>query len=34
MAALKRLQWSVDIAAPASSIYQITVAPESLLAEA
>jgi uncharacterized protein YndB with AHSA1/START domain len=29
MAALKRLQWSVDIAAPASSVYQILVAPES-----
>jgi uncharacterized protein YndB with AHSA1/START domain len=29
MAALKRLQWSVDIAAPASRVYQILVAPES-----
>jgi Activator of Hsp90 ATPase homolog 1-like protein len=29
MAALKRLQWSVDIAAPASMVYQILVAPES-----
>ena len=29
MAALKRLQWSVDIAAPASGVYQILVAPES-----
>ena len=29
MAALKRLQWSVDTAAPASMVYQILVAPES-----
>ena len=29
MAALKRLQWSVDIAAPVSRVYQILVAPES-----
>jgi len=29
MPALKRLQWSVDIAAPASKVYQILVGPES-----
>lgn len=29
MPALKRLQWSVDIAAPASRVYQILVGPES-----
>jgi hypothetical protein len=28
MAALKRLQWSIDIAAPASSVYWILVAAE------
>jgi uncharacterized protein YndB with AHSA1/START domain len=29
MAALKRLQWSVDIGAPASKVYQMLVGPES-----
>ena len=29
MPALKRLQWSVDIAAPASEVYQMLVGPES-----
>jgi uncharacterized protein YndB with AHSA1/START domain len=29
MPALKRLQWSVDIAAPASKVYQVLVGPES-----
>jgi hypothetical protein len=29
MAALKRLQWSIDIAAPASRVYQMLVGPES-----
>ena len=29
MPALKRLQWSVDIAAPASKVYQMLVGPES-----
>ena len=29
MPALKRLQWSVDIAAPASQVYQTLVGPES-----
>ena len=29
MPALKRLQWSVDIAAPASKVYQLMVGPES-----
>ena len=29
MPALKRLQWSVDIAAPASKVYQMMVGPES-----
>ena len=29
MPALKRLQWSVDIAAPASMVYQMLVGPES-----
>lgn len=29
MPALKRLQWSVDIAAPASRVYQMLVGPES-----
>lgn len=29
MPALKRLQWSVDIAAPASRIYQVLVGPET-----
>lgn len=29
MPTLKRLQWSVDIAAPASRVYQMLVGPES-----
>jgi hypothetical protein len=29
MPALKRLQWSVDVAAPASVVYQMLVGPES-----
>ena len=29
MAALKRLQWSVDIAAPASQVYKTLIEPES-----
>lgn len=29
MPALRRLQWSVDIAAPASKVYQVLVGPES-----
>ncbi|HEX5685845.1 MAG TPA: hypothetical protein VFY73_17615 [Ideonella sp.] len=29
MPALKRLQWSVDIAASASMVYQMLVGPES-----
>lgn len=29
MPALKRLQWSVDIAAPASKVYQMLIGPES-----
>lgn len=29
MPALKRLQWSVDIAAPAAKVYQMLVGPES-----
>jgi len=29
MPALKRLQWSIDIAAPASKVYQMLVGPES-----
>jgi uncharacterized protein YndB with AHSA1/START domain len=29
MPALKRLQWSIDIAAPASTVYQMLVGPES-----
>lgn len=29
MPAVKRLQWSVDIAAPASRVYQVLVGPES-----
>lgn len=29
MPALKRLQWSVDIAAPASRVYHVLVGPES-----
>lgn len=29
MPALKRLQWSVDIAAPASEVYQMLIGPES-----
>lgn len=29
MPALKRLQWTVDIAAPASTVYQMLVGPES-----
>lgn len=29
MAALPRLQWSVDIAAPASKVYQMLIEPES-----
>jgi uncharacterized protein YndB with AHSA1/START domain len=29
MPALKRLQWSIDIAAPAAKVYQMLVGPES-----
>jgi uncharacterized protein YndB with AHSA1/START domain len=29
MPTLKRLQWSVDIAAPASTVYQVLVGPET-----
>jgi uncharacterized protein YndB with AHSA1/START domain len=29
MPALERLQWSVDIAAPASTVYQMLIGPES-----
>lgn len=29
MPALKRLQWSIDIAAPASVVYQVLVGPET-----
>jgi len=29
MPALKRLQWSIDIAAPASRVYQVIIGPES-----
>jgi uncharacterized protein YndB with AHSA1/START domain len=29
MPALKRLQWSIDIAAPASKVYQVIIGPDS-----